>query len=333
MQIWLANNHKPNPTRNMANNNLSDYNQLSKQVPEEIQEILQSPECVLAISISGGKDSQAMLKWLSYLQKQFEWKARLVAIHADLGRIEWPQTSSFVKAICDDTDIELIIVRREKGDMIDRWKERYQQLKEQGNTKPFWSSAAARYCTSELKIAPINKYLRQHKLVINAMGLRSQESKSRSKKSIFSLRESISGAKFKDLALCDAWRLWQQEQDSKPRLAIDWNPILNWDAEQVWDWCGTSAKEYYKRRNLPDDEALKGWPAHPAYVLGTGNERLSCAFCVLASQNDLKNAIPYNQEIYNLLVEMEAESGWFFQQKRSLKSLAEKQNWEQLKLF
>jgi hypothetical protein len=45
---------------------------------------------------------------------------------------------------------------------------------------------------------------------------------------------------------------------------------------------------WQNRRRLSDAEAVSGWPCHPAYVLGHGNERLSCSFCVLASVNDLR---------------------------------------------
>jgi 3'-phosphoadenosine 5'-phosphosulfate sulfotransferase (PAPS reductase)/FAD synthetase len=156
-----------------------------------------------------------------------------------LGRAEWKQTPAFVSSLCDRYQIDLVVVRREKGDLIARIEERRETLLAQGRDVPFFPSAAARYCTAEMKTAPIYKYLRRHSLVINAIGLRAEESRERRKK-----------------------------------LAVKLN------------------------------------------------EKLSCAFCVLASENDLSNAIPYNQETFDLLVAMERESGWSFQEKRSLRSLA-----------
>ena len=308
-----------------------------------IAEVLADPEAALVVSISGGKDGQAMLNWLVHLKKSFPgWPCHMYAIHADLGRIEWPQTPAFVQHLCDTAGIELVVVRREKGDMIARWQERREVLEAQGNTKPFWSSAAARYCTKELKVQPIDKYLRRHKVVVCALGLRAEESANRASKPILSLRTDITtqtlGAEYGYSLIKDgcwsnrrtgvvswlspeaAWEVWQAE-GRQGRYALTWNPIHSWSLDQVWEWCGTSRSEWQRRRQLPDAEALAGWPAHPCYVLGRGNERMSCSLCVLGSENDLINGIQYNPNTYDLLLEMETESGWTFQPGRSLKSL------------
>src|SRR5215468_9758915 len=76
----------------------------------------------LAISISGGKDSQAMLVALVALHKQRGWTGDLFAIHADLGRIEWRQTPGHVQKMASKAGIPLVIVRRSDGrDMVDHW--------------------------------------------------------------------------------------------------------------------------------------------------------------------------------------------------------------------
>jgi 3'-phosphoadenosine 5'-phosphosulfate sulfotransferase (PAPS reductase)/FAD synthetase len=288
----------------------------------DIEPVLADPECAIALSISGGKDSQAMLNWVLHLRQQYGWKGECYAIHSDLGRIEWPQTPAFVEKLAYEAGVELIVVRREKGDMIDRWRERYEVLKAQGNTKPFWSSATSRYCTKELKEQVVDKYLRRHNLVVNVMGLRANESAARAKKEVVSVRQGIATEYIKALSPEQAWAEWNK-RDRKGRFALNWNPIHHWDIYWVWEWCGTSYSEWEQRRRLPDEQALAGWTAHPAYVLGKGNERLSCSFCVLGSLNDLTNAIPYNPETYQTLVDMERESGWTFQQGRSLESLTQ----------
>ena len=292
-------------------------------VHSAVEQVLAEKECAIALSISGGKDSQAMLKWVLHLRKKHGWQGECYAIHADLGRIEWPQTTAFVEKLARESGVQLVVVRREKGDMIDRWRERYGVLKSQGNSKPFWSSSSSRYCTSELKTQVINKYLRRHQLVVNVMGLRADESDARAKKSVVSIRQGIATSYIKELSPEQAWKEWNQ-RSRFGRFALNWNPIHHWDIHQVWEWCGTSTSEWERRRKLPDEKALDGWPAHPAYVLGRGNERLSCSFCVLGSLNDLTNAIAYNPETYQTLVGMEKESGWTFQQGRSLESLSSK---------
>src|SRR5204862_271360 len=51
----------------------------------------------LAVSISGGKDSQAMLVAHVGLYRERDYKGPLNAIHADLGRIKWRQTPGHVR--------------------------------------------------------------------------------------------------------------------------------------------------------------------------------------------------------------------------------------------
>ncbi|MGK7945057.1 MAG: phosphoadenosine phosphosulfate reductase family protein, partial [Microcystaceae cyanobacterium] len=281
-------------------------------IPSILTPLLANKDCLLAIGISGGKDSQAMLNYLKHLSTTHNWRCKLLAIHADLGRLEWQQTPQFVEHLCEEAGIELVVVKA-KDDLLDGWRNRYYKLKtEKNNSIPFWSSAASRYCTSNYKIAPINKYLRQYQLVINAIGLRSEESTGRSKKPVLKVRNISTSslfAKYCDLKTKkvresplspeDAWTVWNQK-GRKGRFCLDWLPIHDWELEKVWNWCGTSTSEWQRRRKLPDEDALLGWPAHPAYALG--NERLSCQFCVLGSQNDLSNGKRYNPELFTELV-------------------------------
>lgn len=108
-------------------------------------------------------------------------------------------------------------------------------------------------------------------------------------------------------------------------MAIDWNPILDWSVTDVWEAIGHSMAELRARRHLwsvgQKASALDGWLAHPAYVLG--NERLSCALCILGSPGDLENGARHNPELFAELVEMERSSGFTFQQDFSLVELAE----------
>lgn len=87
-------------------------------VPEPIERLL-AQGAALAISISGGKDGQAMLLWLAHLRRSGEWSGRCFAIHAHLGRASWPETLAHCYQICDQAEIELIVVRREQGDLVD----------------------------------------------------------------------------------------------------------------------------------------------------------------------------------------------------------------------
>src|SRR5262244_3340423 len=105
----------------------------------------------LAISISGGKDSQAMVRALVRLHRERGWTGEVFAIHADLGRIEWRQTPGHVRKIAQDAGIRLEVVRRTDGrDMVDHWVARGERMQAQGKAPRPWSGpGVARFCTSD----------------------------------------------------------------------------------------------------------------------------------------------------------------------------------------
>jgi 3'-phosphoadenosine 5'-phosphosulfate sulfotransferase (PAPS reductase)/FAD synthetase len=259
---------------------------------------------VLAISISGGKDSQAMTEALVALHRQRGWKGEVFAIHADLGRIEWRQTPGHVKKIADDAGIPLVVVRRDdqgRGwDMIDRWIQRGEDtLAESGSGRP-WSSSQHRFCTAELKRNPIDKYLRRYTNVVCAVGIRAEESPARAKKA--------------------SWE-YRQIHNTK-RTATSWHPLLEWTTAEVFEACGHTLRDLRMRRAVYQAgraaEALVGWSLHPAYVFG--NERLSCQFCVLAGDNDLKVGAQHNPELLDELIAIEERFDFTFKTDRSLKT-------------
>lgn len=270
-----------------------------------------------AINVSGGKDSQAML---SFMLREYP-KANKFCIFADLGRAEWVQTRQFVIDLCLKKEIELQIVKANK-DLIDFFLQRYHNLKAKNEhkVKPFWADSKNRYCTSQSKIAPINKYLRRFNLIVNCIGIRAKESENRANKNFFKIRKDISAKMFHELSPEKAFELWLKNQSK--RLVFDFLPIFDWDLERVWQEDGHGTNDWEKRRKMTNDaDSIKGWNYHSAYVIGTGNTRLSCAFCILGSINDLQNAIDYNPETYQILTNLEKELGWNFQSKRSLSSV------------
>jgi len=248
-----------------------------------------------------------------------------------------------MQATCNQLNVELVIVRRQKGGIVDRWGERRQTLMKQQDVdaiapeflselgiqkegdKPFWSSSTARYCTKELKTAEVNRYLRRFKSVVCAVGIRAEESSSRAKKPHYQVRNDITTVALKaskglharehEAWAEDAIALWK-ERDCKGRLGLTWNAVLDWSIEQVWEALGTTQEELEHRRSLYQAgsvvEALSGWPAHWAYV--SGNSRLSCSLCVLASSADIQNGARHNVATWLELALMETQSGWSFQQ-------------------
>lgn len=294
-------------------------------IPEPIHEALQDG-AALAISISGGKDSQAMLYAVVQEWQRQQWTGEVFAIHAHLGRMEWPQTMAHCEAICAEVGVPLTVVSRPQGDLLQEMWDRLEKLR--GTNKPPFPSAQNRYCTSDqkrnqidkvLRAAPfpdsknryctshhktnqIDKALRKHQVIISAEGIRADESPARAKRPEWERREQI----------C-----------TRDRTAYTWRPLLHWTEADVWATIGTSLDDVQQRRDLyrrgDMDAAFDGWRAHPAYVMG--NQRLSCAMCVLASRADITNGARHNPELLAELVRMEDVSGFSFRQDLRLGAL------------
>lgn len=336
-------------------------------VPPVIAEALHMG-AALAVSISGGKDSQAMLLALAHLHRQHGWPGPIYAVHANLGRAEWPQSLSHCERIATTAGVALVTVRRPQGDLIEEMRQRMENLRGTGKPPwpdsqnryctsdqkrgqidkvlraPHWPSAASRYCTSHQKTNQIDKVLRNpwptasmryctadqkrdqivkehrnHQLVVAAMGIRAEESSARAKKQAVSVAVRVTAKTLTGLTPEQALDAHQEGQ----RLALDWLPLHEWTEDQVFRGFGSSLDDINRRRDLYKsgraEEALESFAGHPAYVFG--NQRLSCALCVLASKGDLLNGIRHCPEIYQEYLAMERESGFTFRKGMSLASL------------
>jgi 3'-phosphoadenosine 5'-phosphosulfate sulfotransferase (PAPS reductase)/FAD synthetase len=240
--------------------------------PDPVQLLRQG--AALVLSVSGGKDSDAMCHHLLERRQTEGWLGDVIMIHADLGsRVEWQQTPNYVQNLARRKGVPLHVVRWTHGDLIDRIWQRYYK----DPSRPCWPSAQMRYCTADLKRGPISRELRRlfpSGNVICAMGLRAQESQTRARRPTFSLRTDSSAP-------------------TKGRFVYDWLPIHDWTATDVWD-CIRQHGDVY----------------HEAYTFG--NHRLSCALCVLASLNDLINGAVHNPDTYREYCRIEAVTGYSF---------------------
>ena len=282
---------------------------------------------MLAVSVSGGKDSQAMLQRLVAMRKVLEWPGAIHAVHADLGRAEWPQTAAHVEMMCRSRWVPLAVVRRERGDLLARIEERLASVSMAGEgvAKPFWPSAAQRYCTSDLKRGPIQKWLRalgKDVVIVSAQGMRAEESSRRAKMQPLSVSQALTSKHLRDLTPSAALNAWQTEGG---RLVLDWLPLFDWTDEQVWAEIVPAGQRELRRRQAlylagEEAEALHGWRAHPAYVWG--NRRLSCALCVLACRSDLVNGLRHNPELGAAYIALERASGYAFKHGQSLEAIA-----------
>jgi 3'-phosphoadenosine 5'-phosphosulfate sulfotransferase (PAPS reductase)/FAD synthetase len=262
-------------------------------VTEEISRLL-SKDCVVAVGVSGGKDSVACALAVDHYLKQIGHTGPKVLIHADLGRVEWADSAPSCLRLAEKIGWELITARRQAGDLLHRWQtrwlnnvQRYEQLLCVRLILP-WSTPRMRFCTSELKVAVICSELKKRyrgKDIINVVGIRREESVARRKMPV--------SADFGKL-------------QTASNHAMEWHPIIEWSKEQVIH-----------------SILSEGLPLHEAYTR-YNSTRVSCAFCILGSMNDLKAAASCadNAGLYRELVELEIKSTFGFQGNRWLGDIA-----------
>lgn len=266
---------------------------------QEIERSLSLGEkCVVAIGVSGGKDSfAAAIATYDYL-KLTGFRGKIVLIHSDLGMVEWNQSLPKCKELADHLDLELITVQRKAGGMMERWESRWA-----ANVKRFenlecvklilpWSTPSMRFCTSELKVSPITSELKKRyrgHCIINVVGIRRQESSGRAKAPVSKLNKKL-GHK----TVC--------KETGLATHGYDWNSIIEWQVEDVF--------------KIIDQSGLALHEAYTDFGLG----RVSCRFCILASLKDLRAASLTDEarQLYLRMVQLEIKSTFAFQSTRWL---------------
>jgi 3'-phosphoadenosine 5'-phosphosulfate sulfotransferase (PAPS reductase)/FAD synthetase len=243
---------------------------------------------VIEVSTSGGKDSLAMLAHVAELARAAGVLDRVVAVHADLGRVEWEGTREIAEAQAKHFGARFIAVARPQGDLLDL-------VRHYG----FWPKPTSRYCTAMLKRGQILRVLtelanearaalpegvRRPIRILNCIGLRAEESPGRAAQPMLTLEARGSG---KGL-----------------RKVVDiWLPIQDWPEAKVWEACRAS-----------------GAPIHPAYAAGL--PRASCVFCIYAPREALIVAGRAHPALLAEYVELEREIGHDFKHHLPLATVA-----------
>lgn len=212
---------------------------------------------LFVVNHSGGKDSQAMLNKVRRLVPEH----RILVIHANLPGVEWEGTEAHVYRYLGAI----------RGITCTAVKTFFEMVRHRG----MFPSPKYRQCTSDLKRGPIEKtirnYLKAHPcfrgLVVNCMGLRAEESASRSKAVVFkfNVRNSKAG------------REW-----------YDWLPIQEMTTEEVF-------------------QNIRAHGQQPHWAYAAGMTRLSCCFCIMSSQADIETAARLNPKLYREICELESE--------------------------
>ena len=248
--------------------------------PPEILDAFKNKNPTVLLSISGGKDSNAMVFTVVDTIKQNNWNCAIELIHADLGAAEHPMTANYIEEFRRYVDLPLNIALRytlegKRQDLVEQIEERAKSDK-----IPFPDSNN-QWCTSDNKRGPLDRLVTPHEgIVIMAMGMRAEESTRRSK-----------------MACC---RIRPSKKPTKKRTTYDWLPLHNYTEINVWNVINQFGGHY-----------------HPMYKkeethTGLGNNRLSCALCILADKNDLKNGAYSNPETYRRYCKVELDTGFTF---------------------
>lgn len=243
----------------------------------------------VAIGVSGGKDSQAaVIATMALLDRHGHIGPR-VLVHADLGSVEWEESLPVCERLAKRFGLELLVVRRKAGGLMERWEARWASSKrrwEELSTVtlvPCWSTPSMRFCTSEQKTHVIVAELKRRFKgipIINVTGVRRAESAARAKSTISS---------------------W----DADKRI-LNWRPIADWSVEDVFAAIDGS-----------------GMDPHPAYRQ-FGMSRVSCRFCIMSNIDDMVAAAaqPEAHDLYRQQVTLEADSTFAFQGSRWLGDVA-----------
>ena len=233
---------------------------------------------VILVNSSAGKDSQAMLDYVAELATSAGVLERVVVVHADLGRVEWKGTRELAERQAAHYGFRFEVVTRHQGDLLNHVEDR-----------GMWPSNKQRFCTSDHKRGQVARVMtrlvdeefyaeptKRHRAirVLNCMGIRSQESTARAKKSPFQVDKRATNSR---------------------RHVDQWFPIFDWSVDQVWARIKASGVEH-----------------HEAYDLGM--PRLSCCFCIFAPKSALVLAGTHNRELLNEYAALEVRIGHKFRQ-------------------
>jgi 3'-phosphoadenosine 5'-phosphosulfate sulfotransferase (PAPS reductase)/FAD synthetase len=259
----------------------------------EVQAMLDR-DAVVAIGVSGGKDSDACAIAVSRHLDRIGHKGPRLLVHSDLGRIEWKDSLPNCERLAERLGWELLVVRRQAGDMLARWEGRWQnnvsRYEDLSCVKLIlpWSTPSMRFCTSELKTAVIASALKKRfprGEILNVTGIRRQESANRSKMPVSAPHAGLT---------------------RRAGAGLTWNAIIEWPVQDV----------VYAIHDV-------GLSLHEAYTK-YGASRVSCAFCIMSSEADLiaSALCEDNREPYIRMVELEAKSTFAFQGNRWLSDVA-----------
>lgn len=227
---------------------------------------------LVVVSLSGGKDGQAML--IHMVERLKIPTQQMVCIHADLDKSEWEGTADHARSSAERYGIPFLICRAQdkqgnNKDLLDYVDQRGQ-----------FFDRSRRYCTSDWKRGPIRRTINAYRseighsspYVLNCMGMRAQESTE---------REKLDPVVFRRDASCPAKpfpEILDEDTRGRKRIFFDWHPILHFSEEQVFATIAAGGQE-----------------PHWAYTKA-GARRLSCLICMFSNEQDIRAAVKHSEK-------------------------------------
>ncbi|MEQ8423209.1 MAG: phosphoadenosine phosphosulfate reductase family protein [Balneola sp.] len=238
--------------------------------------ILEPGKALFVCNHSGGKDSQAMFKWLyDHVPKE-----HLIVVHSKLPGADWEGTSDHIQNTSLDIPVHMVQSDKTFLEMVRR--------------RGMWPSPAFRECTSTLKRDPIAKFIRKYckehgyERVYNCIGLRAEESDPRANKNPFQI----------DKRMC-----------TKSRKVYTVLPIHDYTLSDVFGSYGVTLDDLATRRYLYNiglkEAALEDWPFIYTYVYGMS--RHSCKICIMSKKGDLQCSARHNPDHFKSFIAEEKE--------------------------
>lgn len=259
-----------------------------------------------AVGVSGGKDSCAAAIAVVEHLRAVGHRGPVVLVHADLGdpdpalNVEWDDSLPTCERLAAFLGVPLVVTKRAAGGMMKRWIKRWQN-----NVKRYaemscvkiilpWSTPSMRFCTSELKSAPIaSKLVKMFpgQRIISACGIRREEGNGKEN----SPRTNAPTSKLNKRLISKIART----------SGLDWNPIAAWSTGDVFALC-----------------AARGFQMHDGYALGMS--RISCRFCIMQDLSDqrVSASVAANAPVFRTVADLEIRSTFAFQGSRWLGDVA-----------
>jgi DNA sulfur modification protein DndC len=234
------------------------------------------------VNHSGGKDSTRML---GFVRNKFR-DSPAYAVMADAGFEHQRPISAadFARQRCAEFGLDLTVVRHPRRT--------YLEMVEQRGMFP---SPRFRQCTSDLKRGPIEKFIRSlpQKIILNCIGIRAEESHSRSWLQPLTLNGSLT---------------------TRDRTVYNWLPIFDHSLSDVLAWHWVNAIRL-----------------HPVYVPeyhkdGTAGgylRRFSCRVCIFSTDADLWAIYQNDRAAFEQVSNLETKLGYTIRPGVSLVQIVE----------